>query len=91
MSDYFFYPAYFDGVMPPKSKIDKYVIEKVREWRLEKGLSQSQLAFELDISTGFIAMVESGKYPHKYNVHHLNEIAKILECSAKDFFPAKPI
>ena len=72
------------------SKIDKYVIQKVREKRLQKGLSQSQLAFELDMSTGFIAMIESGKYDKKYNVQHLNEIAKILECSPKDFQPSKP-
>ena len=72
-------------------KVDKYVIEKVREKRLEKGLSQSQLAFELNLSTGFIAMVESGKYRHKYNIHHLNEIARILECSPKDFMPTKPL
>ena len=72
------------------SKIDKYVIQKVREKRLQKGLSQSQLAIELDMSTGFIAMIESGKYDKKYNVQHLNEIAKILECSPKDFQPSKP-
>ena len=72
------------------SKIDKYVIQKVREKRLQKGLSQSQLAFELDMSTGFIAMIESVKYDKKYNVQHLNEIAKILECSPKDFQPSKP-
>lgn len=72
-------------------EIDKYVIQKVRERRLEKGLSQSQLAFELDMATGFIASIESGKYEKKYNIHHLNEIAKILECSPKDFLPSKPL
>ena len=35
-------------------------------------------------------MIESGKYDKKYNVQHLNEIAKILECSPKDFQPSKP-
>ena len=73
------------------SKVDKYVIQKVREKRLQKGFSQSQLAFELDLSTSFIAMIESGKYDKKYNVDHLNEIAKILECSPKDFQPEKPL
>jgi transcriptional regulator with XRE-family HTH domain len=73
------------------SNVDKYVIQKVREKRLEKGMSQSQLAFELNIATGFIASIESGKYDKKYNVSHLNEIAKILECSPADFLPAIPI
>jgi transcriptional regulator with XRE-family HTH domain len=73
------------------SKVDKYAIDKVREKRQQKGISQSQLAFELDMSTSFIAMIESGKYDKKYNVQHLNDIARILECSPKDFQPAKPL
>lgn len=73
------------------TKVDKYVIEKIRERRITKGFSQSQLAFELDMSTGFIASIESGKYDKKYNIHHVNEIARILECSPKDFLPIKPI
>ena len=73
------------------SKIDKYAIEKVKEKRLERGISQSQLAFELNMSNGFIGMVESGKYIHKYNLIHLNEIAKILECSPQDFIPKQPL
>jgi len=74
------------------SKIDRYVIERIREKRLEKGMSQSQLAFELGMATtGFIAMLESGKYAKKYNIEHLNEIARILECSPRDFLPVKPL
>ena len=69
------------------SKIDKYVIEKVKEMRLAKGFSQSQLSFELDTSDSLIKKVESGKYGKKYNVNHLNRIAQILNCSIKDFFP----
>jgi len=71
--------------------IDKYIIQKVKEKRTEKGFSQSQLAFELNVATGFIAMIESGKFEKKYNVSHLNEIAKILECSPKDFLPDEPV
>jgi len=73
------------------SKIDKYVIQKVKEKRMEKGISQSQLAFELEVSNSFIGMVESKKYTHKYNITHLNEIAKILECSPQDFLPKQPL
>jgi transcriptional regulator with XRE-family HTH domain len=73
------------------STVDKYVIQKVKEKRLAKGISQSQLAFELDVSNGFIGMIESGKYAQKYNVNHLNEIAKILECSPQEFLPKNPL
>ncbi len=82
----------FDGFyfrrMPVKTKIDIHVMEKVREKRMERGMSQSQLAFELGVATGFVGMVENIRYPQKYNVVHLNEIARILDCSPKDFWPS---
>jgi len=73
------------------SKIDKYVIQQVREKRIENGMSQYDLALQLDVNKSFISMVESGKYDKKYNVSQLNEIAKILGCSPKDFQPEKPM
>jgi transcriptional regulator with XRE-family HTH domain len=74
-----------------KSKIDLYVISKVKEKRLEKGISQVDLANELDVSVGFIGKIESLNYASHYNIRHLNLLAKILECSPKDFLPDKPI
>lgn len=71
--------------------IDKYVISQVMERRMAKGLSQAALAMELEVPTSFIAMIESGKYNKKYNVAHLNTIAKVLECSPKDFLPDHPM
>jgi transcriptional regulator with XRE-family HTH domain len=71
--------------------VDKYVIQKVKEKRIEKGFSQSQLAFELDVATSFVAMLESGKYNKKYNVQHVNDLARILECSLYDFLPSRPL
>lgn len=73
-------------------KVEKYIINKVREKRIEKGLSQSQLSFELGYaSPGFIAMVESGRYAKKYNIQQLNEIAKVLECRLWDLLPEYPV
>lgn len=74
-----------------KSPIDEYVIEKVKAKRLERGLSQSYLANELNVSVGFIGMVESPKYPNHYNLKHLNKLALILGCSPQDFIPVKPL
>ena len=73
------------------SPLDKYVIEKVRQIRLKKGMSQSQLAFELGVSNGVIGKIESGKYDKRYNISHVNKLAQIFECSPKDFFPKEPI
>lgn len=77
--------------MPPKlhSKIEQYVINAVRAKRIEKGISQRELAYLMEVSVGFIGDVENPKYRAKYNLNHLNELARILECSPKDFLPEK--
>lgn len=73
------------------SEIEKYIITKVREMRESKGLSQVSLSLSLGKSTTFISDIEAPSKKAKYNVKHLNDIAKILECSPKDFWPEKPI
>ena len=74
-----------------KSKIDQYVIARVKEKRTEKGLSQAYLAYELEMSVGFIGKVESSKYSTHYNLKHLNDLSRILKCSPQDFLPRKPL
>lgn len=69
--------------------IEQYVIDKVRQIRIEKRISQAELANLINVSIGFIGNVENPKYRAKYNIVHLNEIAKVLGCSIKDFFPDK--
>lgn len=77
--------------MGKHADIEKYVIEKVRQRRMELKISQAALAQLLEVSEGFIGNVENPNYPEKYNIRHLNELAKILKCSPKDFFPDKPL
>jgi transcriptional regulator with XRE-family HTH domain len=77
--------------MGKEAGIEKYVIEKVKQRRLELKISQAALAQLLDVSEGFIGNVENPNYPEKYNLRHLNELAKILKCSPKDFMPEKPL
>ncbi len=74
-----------------KSKIDQYVIDRVKEKRIEKNLSQADLAYELEMSVGFIGKVESSKYSTHYNLKHLNDLARILKCSPQDFLPRKSL
>ena len=74
----------------PKSKIELYIIEKVKERRIQLKMSQSDLAFKLGVSYGFIGQVESPNFPAKYNVNHLDKLAFIFSCSPKDFLPDKP-
>ena len=70
---------------------EQYVVDVVRAKRIEKGWSQKELAFQLDVSIGFIGDIENPKYRAKYNLNHLNELAKIFGCSPKDFLPNKPL
>ncbi|RDC55640.1 XRE family transcriptional regulator [Pedobacter chinensis] len=72
------------------SKIEQYVIDKVRELRLEKKFSQTKLSVHMGLSEKFVGNVESLKTPDKYNLNHLNKIAEILGCSMKYFFPESP-
>lgn len=74
-----------------KTAIETFVIEKVKELRIREGLSQAALADCLNLSKGFIGDVENPKLRAKYNLNHLNEIAKILNCSISDFFPKQPL
>lgn len=76
---------------PDISPIEQFVIDRVRELRKEKGISQRDLAAYVDLSIGFIGDVEGMKSRAKYNLNHINEIAKVLECSPKDLLPQKPL
>jgi transcriptional regulator with XRE-family HTH domain len=76
---------------PSTSKIEQYIIDKVRQKRIKLKISQAELARLLDFSEGFIGNVESSKYRAKYNVNHLNAIAKVLGCSPREFLPKDPL
>ncbi len=71
--------------------IERFLIKKVKELREKKGLSQVSLSLALGKSTTFISDIEAPSKKAKYNIKHLNDIAKILGCSPKDFWPEKPL
>ena len=66
----------YDKTMPVKTPADIYVIEAIRKERMAQKVSQAMLAYGIGVSKGFIGMAESPKYDIKYNVNHINEIAK---------------
>ena len=72
-------------------KIERYIISKVREIRESKGVTQEQLSLSLGKNITFISQIEAPSKKAKYNIIHLNEIAKVLNCSPKDFWPEKPL
>ncbi len=73
------------------TKIEQYVIDKVRNMRQGQGISQAELSLQLNFSEGFVGHVENPKRRDKYNIRHLNELAKIFKCSPKDFLPDTPL
>ena len=74
-----------------KSELDLFIVNKVKELRLEKNISQAVLAIKLEVSDAFIGQIENPKHRAKYNIAHLNKLAQIFDCSPKDFLPDKPI
>ena len=74
-----------------KSAFDQYVSSAVRKERMAQGVSQATLAYGIGVSDGFISQVESPRHRAKYNLNHLNEIARFLGCSPRDFLPEKPL
>lgn len=71
----------------PKSEIEQYVIKRVKEIRIEKGVSQAKLAHLIDLSVGFVGNVENPKHVAKWNLNHLEKIAKVLGVSMREFLP----
>jgi transcriptional regulator with XRE-family HTH domain len=76
--------------MGESTKIEKYIIEKVKEKRIEFDYTQIALSQKLNMSDSFVGHVETPKRRAKYNINHINALAKVFKCSPKDFMPDKP-
>lgn len=69
------------------SQIEIYVIEKIKDLRVQNNMSQAEFAFILGVSASFIGKVESNKMSSKYNLNHINKIAKHFNVSPQIFIP----
>jgi len=72
-------------------KIDQFVIDVVRRQRIKRKMSQKQLADLLNVGSAFIGNVESPKSRAKFNLSHINQLAKIFTCSPRDFLPKRAL
>ena len=63
----------------------QFVVNKIREIRVQKSVSQLDLALKSNLSQSFLASVEKGK--KQPSVMTLLRIAKALNVNPKNFFP----
>ena len=72
------------------TEIEIYIIQRVKDMREVQGITQMDLSLRLGKGVGFIGDIEAPSKTAKYNIKHLNELAKIFGCSPKDFWPETP-
>lgn len=73
----------------PDYFLDK-VVEKVKEERIKRKISQLKLANILDFaSPNYIAKIETRKHGVSYNLVHLCKIAEAFNMEVVDFLPKK--
>lgn len=73
------------------AEIDLYLINRARELRVAKGMSQLDLSIALGLAEGAVSKIENPRQRAKYNIRHINLLAKALKCTPSDLFPAKPL
>lgn len=65
-------------------KIQNELGRKLKTLRLERGLTQENVAFEVDISRDHLSNIELGKHP--VNIKTLYKLAQFFEVDMKYFF-----
>jgi transcriptional regulator with XRE-family HTH domain len=73
------------------SAIEQFVIDYVRKFRLEKGLTQEDIANILEVSRSYIGDIESPNTRAKYNMSHINILADHFNVSPRIFLPEKAL
>src|SRR6267154_1839978 len=73
------------------SELDWYVINQSRKLRKKKGISQSHLSVMMGFSEKLIGSIENPTLNAKFNIRHLNLLAKALNCSLWELLPEKTL
>lgn len=67
-----------------------FIVNKVKEERVKRNISQLKLANILDFSSpNYIAKIETRKHNVSYNLIHLCKIAQSFDMEVVDFLPHK--
>ncbi|MFT3981187.1 MAG: helix-turn-helix transcriptional regulator [Ferruginibacter sp.] len=73
------------------AEIDLYLIDKARKLRVDKGISQVSLSIAMGLAEGTVGRIENPRERAKYNIRHINLLAKALKCNPSDLLPTKPL
>lgn len=73
------------------SELDFYIITRVKEIRRQQNISQVELSLSMGLAAGAISKIENPRQRAKYNIRHLNLLAKALHCLPSDLLPTTPL
>lgn len=73
-----------------KSKIELYVSQKVKEYRLARGWSHQYLGDIINLSRTFVANRENPNSDDAFNLDHINALAVVFDCKVWDLLPENP-
>ncbi|ACU60982.1 hypothetical protein [Chitinophaga pinensis] len=74
-----------------KRQLDIIIMEKVKKIREGKDIGPKQLSLGAGYYGELVNHVENSERKEKYNLYHLNDFAKFMKCSVKDFLTDDPI
>nr|WP_121270927.1 helix-turn-helix transcriptional regulator [Pedobacter schmidteae] len=69
--------------------VEQYVVDFVLKTRKQKGLSQKNIAYILEVNPSFINDVENPTNRAKYNLNHINTLSDHWGISPREFLPRK--
>lgn len=62
------------------------IIQRIKQLRTDKGISQAKLSEILGISRGQMSNIENPKYSHKYTLKQIDTICKHLDYPIEKIF-----
>ena len=69
--------------------IDYYIVgSRIRQYRIEKNITQEELAFQVETSAAYISNIERGI--KKPSLQKLSEIAEVLQVTINDLIYSNP-
>jgi putative transcriptional regulator len=69
-----------------KTDFQEQIIQKIKNLRTERGISQLSLSNILDISDGQVGNIESPRFPHKYTLKQIYTFCSFVQYPLENLF-----